>query len=113
MLDDLFGPGLTSIFPDNKCRRYLKLFIKTECSKRQGLPYHISQFYRTGIKECKRIERSEVELIKLINLEIISPIPPVIESFWACLENKELLKLLSQIILLDNLKIFKNTLFLV
>ena len=53
MLDDLFGPGLTSIFPDNKCRRYLKLFIKTECSKRQGLPYHIWQFIEQGLKNAK------------------------------------------------------------
>ena len=28
MLDDPFGPGLIPIFPDNKSRRCLKLFIK-------------------------------------------------------------------------------------
>ena len=60
--------------------------------------YHIifESCTEQSIKECERIQRCEAEPVEYINLEMTSSIPPVMESFWACSENKELLQLLAR-----------------
>ena len=67
---------------------------KTVFNVVKGKDYHIisGSYIEQFIKKCERIKRSETNPAEFANLEISSPIPPVM----AYSENKELLQLISQ-----------------